>query len=480
MNFSSLKNNYYFQFVFLFLAIFLFVGKPVPSSNEYMYLLRLVKTYHPDFLPNDISFSATASEHWLFNHLFGLLTLIFSVEVIGWVGKISCWLVLLIAIFRLAKHWEIPNWAITVSVSVWLAMGQMIVNDEWIFGGFEAKCAAYICLIFSLDLFLRKKELLASVLLGLSFSFHPAVGLWAILAVGLAMIYCRWNFKIIAQVVIVTGIFSLIGILNLFHESNSTAEDWKFFVLERVPFHLDPFSWSVKSMSVLIGMFFFCLLADWNKFLKVFLTALGIFFVLGFVLRFFEQWQLLCLMPLRLFPVFTPLFFFFTLAKVCKEKSFTTRSMFVALFTLLLLSVFFNPVKRGIFQISENYQAWQTPLDDESKVFIWLKENTPQDSIVLAPPWRGDVWYRSNRAQFVNYKYSPFLEMTEWERRLKVLFGNETAIEKVKILYNRLPKEKVDEIVQENKVSYLVSIGFYDYPVLFESGNWKVYKLNGN
>jgi hypothetical protein len=31
------------------------------------------------------------------------------------------------------------------------------VNDEWIFGGFEAKCVAYVCLLFALDKFSNVK-----------------------------------------------------------------------------------------------------------------------------------------------------------------------------------------------------------------------------------------------------------------------------------------------------------------------------------
>jgi hypothetical protein len=473
----SPKNNFAAQFAFLLGLVFLMVGKPIPSGNEGVYLLRLVKTYQPDFLPNDLSFSATASEHWLFNHLFGLLTLIFSVEILGWLGKISCWAVLLLAFFRLAEHWKIPTWATTLSLAIWLAMGQMIVNDEWIFGSFEAKCAAYICLILALDFFLRERKMRAAILLGLSFSFHPAVGLWAILAVGLSMLYCRWDFKTIVQVVLVTGIFALPGLFNLFHETNSTTDDWKFFVIERVPHHLDPFSWSLKSMSVLAAMFIFCVLADWDKFLKGFIIFLAAFFVLGIVLRFFEQWQLLCLMPMRIFPVFTPLFFFFTLAKVCKEKSFTTRLMAVTLVALALLSVFFNPVKRGFFQVSETYQAWTRTLDDEAKTFIWFKENTAPDTFVLAPPWRDDFWYRSRRAQFVSYKYAPFSEMTEWRKRFDFLFGDEADNDAKKLIYNNLPKDKIAEIRQKHQIKYLVSQGIYDYPIVFQSGSWKVYQL---
>ena len=45
---TNLKENFYLQFFALFGAVFLFVGKPVPYSNEFSYLLRLRKVYRPE------------------------------------------------------------------------------------------------------------------------------------------------------------------------------------------------------------------------------------------------------------------------------------------------------------------------------------------------------------------------------------------------------------------------------------------------
>ena len=134
---TNLKDNFLVHFALLFGTIFFLVGKKPPFGNEYAYLLRLITTYNSDFLLNDATFAIHANEHWLFNHLFGLLTFFFSIEFIGWSGRIVCWAVLLFALMRLAKHWEIPLWMITASILLWLCRGQSIVGDEWIFGTFE-------------------------------------------------------------------------------------------------------------------------------------------------------------------------------------------------------------------------------------------------------------------------------------------------------------------------------------------------------
>jgi hypothetical protein len=476
-NLSQKINSKNFSFTFLLLAIFAFVGKPVPSGNEPVYLLRLVKIYQPNFLSNDFSFSTTASEHWLYNHILGFLPLICEVEIFAWFGRITVWFVLLLAVFRLAKHWEIPNWAVTVSIFVWLALGQTIVNGEWIFGGFEAKNIAYICLLFSLDFFIKKREIVASILLGLSFSFHPAVGLWAILAVGIAIVFERYNLKLILQVVAITGLLALIGAVNLFGETNATTDDWKFFVIERAPEHLDPFYWLIKGFVVAALMFIFCFLVNWNSFLKKFLTALCLFFIIGLALRFFEQWQLLCLMPMRLFPVFLPLFFFFTLAKCCKEKSFSALSAFMAILIFVNLLWWQKSELLPIVQLKDNFQSWTAKVDGETNAYLWLRENTPDDAVCLTSPNNRNVWFYSHRSQFVSFSYPPFEKMTEWRNRLKQIVKDKSENEAMTVAYNNLSEAEIRKLADENRLDYLVSQMDYRFQKVFESGNWKVYEL---
>ncbi len=473
----TIKDNFWLQFGLLLVAIFAFVGKPVPYGNEPIYLLRLVKIYQPNLFPNDISFSTTASEHWLYNHIFGFLPLFFSIQTFAWVCRISVWIILLFAIFRLAKHWKISNFAVTISIFIWLALGQTIVNGEWIFGGFEAKNLAYIFLLFALDYFLQKREIVASILLGLSFSFHPAVGLWAILAVGISLVFERYNFKTILQVIVITGLFASIGLVNLFGETNANAADWKFFVTERAPEHLDPFYWLVKGFGVVALMFAFCFLANWNSCLRKFLIALGIFFVIGLVLRFFEQWQLLCLMPMRLFPVFLPLFFFFTLAETLKAKSFTALSAFIAILVFINILWWQKSELSPIVQVKETLQIWTTKTDDETKAYLWLRENSPNDSVILSPPNNRNVWFYSNRSQFASFSYPPFEKMTEWRERLKKIIGENYGSVAISTAYKNLSEAEINKIADKDRIDYLVSETNYGFRKVFESGNWKIYRL---
>jgi len=146
-----------------------------------------------------------------------------SLEIVGWSGRIAVWILSLPALIKLGRRWEIPDWTIAVSIFLWLAFSQSVVNDEWIFGGFEAKTIAYICLLFSLLGFSKGRIIAPAVLLGPSFSFHPAVGLWAIPAIGSALLSEKIPTIDFAKVVGVTALFSLFGLIPLFAEQTSQA-----------------------------------------------------------------------------------------------------------------------------------------------------------------------------------------------------------------------------------------------------------------
>lgn len=491
--FSNLKDNFLVHFTFLLGAIFLLVGKKPPFGNEYAYLLRLITTYNSDFLLNDATFAFPANEHWLFNHLFGILTLVFSIEFISWSGRIVCWIVLLFAVMRLAKQWEIPLWMVTASILLWLCRGQSIIGDEWIFGTFEAKCVAYICLLFALDGFSREKVVYPAILLGLTLSFHPAVGLWGGLATGLALLFCRWNLAKLLTVGGITAAFSLPGVVPLFTEISNTASivEWKFIVLVRLPNLLDPFSWSLSKICLVYLQLVFCLifyyfnsLADRRKFLTGFLSALGLFFTIGFFLRGFEQYELLRFMPTRLFPVFAPLFFFFSFAEAYRLKLFAPPFSAVAAVGFACLLLWQSPLTTASDQLVQTYQTWRSNADDAAKSFVWLRENTPNGVTVIAPPWRQDFWYLSHRAQAVSSGYTPFAGMQEWRERLEILSG-ESLLQKgrrehveMSAFYHALTTDTINEIAGRCRAEYLVSESEYPYPIVFTSGKSKVYRLD--
>ena len=480
--------KFWIYFVFLLIAVFAFHGKTVPFSNEFVYLLRL----EPNFLQHDWTFSKAASEHWLFNRLFSFPARFLSIETIGWTGRIVVWCLSLVALLRIGKHWEIPNLSVAVSVFVWLAFGQSIVADEWIFGGFEAKAAAYVCLLFALEKFCRRETILPSVLLGLVFSFHPAVGFWAILAVGLALLFEKVSVKDFLRVVILTAVFALPGIISaLYEQSGASAnsfEDWRFIVTVRAPTILDPFRFPLTGVLLLFAMLAFNVLVLRKnesfalRFLLKFQIAVGAFFLFGVLLRRLELFPFLRLMPMRLFPVFTPLFFVFTAFYIFPRLENVKHKALICLF-VILNAIWINPFLKGFMQARETIENQTAAPDDLQKSFVWIAKNTPADAVIIAPPQRRDVWYFSRRATVTSFAYPTYDRLSEWRERLSDLTddakisGGEFTGEEIERAFNNLSAEDVSALREKYRAAFLVSRAVYSYPIVLETETYRVYQL---
>ncbi|HEY2847455.1 MAG TPA: hypothetical protein VGI80_06535, partial [Pyrinomonadaceae bacterium] len=345
---SRLRDNPLANYIVLAIAVLAFCARAAPFGNEYVYLLRLKRTYDPTFLLNDVSFAAPATEHWFFNHLFGLFTYVASLDVIAWTGRVVCWAVLIYALRRLARHWEIPLWMATAGILLWLAAGQTVVGGEWMIGTFEAKCLAYICLLFAIDGLLRERVIIPSVLLGLTFSFHPAVGMWSILAIGVALFVSRRSIPEIVKVAALTLLFALPGLVPLLIGglAHAVPDDWRFLELVRFPQILDPFSWPKTAVLLAYLQLAFCVMIyrtgdrkRTDTFLIAFVATLGVFFTFGILLRATGQFELMELMPTRLFPVFTPLFFFWYLSRAFEQRVFAppVTTLTVVAFVAIML-----------------------------------------------------------------------------------------------------------------------------------------------
>lgn len=475
-------------FALLFIAVILFHGKTVPFSNEFLYLLRL----EPNFLPNDWTFASPANEHWLFNFIFSFPARIFSLEILGWLGRFAVWILCLIALIKIGSRWAISFWAIGVSIFLWLCFAQSVVNDEWIFGGFEAKTIAYICLLFSLNEFCRHKIIVSSVLLGLAFSFHPAVGLWAIAAVGLALLFEKIPTIDFVRVVGITFFFSLFGLIPLFLEQSNQAafsfDNWQYVVLYRVPWHLDLFQFSKSGTLLLFVMLAFDCFALWKsesfalRFLLKFQIWLGAFFAFGLLLRWLELYPLLRFMPMRLFPVFTPLFFIFTAFYFVPRINSKKYKIAVSVFAVLVVAAL-NPFGKGYNQVQESVQTWRAAPNDLQTTSRWIAGNTPIDAVIIQPPHNREFWYYSRRAAVASFAYPTYDRLSEWRGRINDLTGNfqiskgEYASEEIETAFNKLSPAQIELLKNKYAATHLVSRAVYSYPVIYQTETYRVYQL---
>jgi hypothetical protein len=331
-----------------------------------------------------------------------------------------------------------------------------------------------------------------SILLGLSFSFHPAIGLWAIPAIGLALLFEKIPRIDFLKLVGITFVFSLFGSLPLFAEQSGAGaysfDDWQFVVLYRVPWHLDLFQFSKSGMILIYVTLAFNVWALWKsddfalRFLLKFQIALGLFFLLGFLLRWLEIYPLLRFMPMRLFPVLTPLFFIYTVFYAVSRLAFKQKKIAVSMFAVLVIAAL-NPFGKGFNQIRETVRTWTTAPDDIQKTSVWLAKNTAINAVVIQPPNRRDFWYLSRRASVVSFAYPTYNRLGEWRARLSDLTGNlkiskgETASEEIETAYNQLSIDQIEQLKNKYAATHLVSRAVYSYPIIFETKTYKVYQL---
>jgi hypothetical protein len=492
----KLKDAVLPNFALLF-AYLLIRNGGVPAHNELVYLLYLAKEWNPSLLSNDWTFSGPLPSHFVFNLLFGPLTLLFPLEIVGWLGRIFCWSLILLALIQVGKHFRIPLWMITLSIFFWLFYGQSIVGGEWVLGPFEAKCIAYALLFFSLNEFMHQRRIIfPSILLGLAFSFHPLVGFWGALAVGLSLVVLRYPIDALLKSAFCIALFALPGLVPLLTTPlDESTEAWRFVALVVMPYHFDPFSfkpWKLFSLPVLLCLNWVHFTSERKhhalQFLICFQAFLGLFFIMGFLARLTDNYAILELMPCRLFPVLLPLFFFFHLMSTLQHcRSIKSGKGLVAAGLLALVTIGI-PTKLLVdhIKVSHEDDQWTREERDAEEALKWIAKNTPTDAIVILPPWRKDSFYLSQRAQIANWWVLRFDRLTEWRERLELVAGNlanmTDGTEKAKMTqttyhYNHLTAADLAALEDKYGAEYLVSSASYGYPVLFSSGIYKVYSL---
>ncbi|WP_320416932.1 DUF6798 domain-containing protein [Candidatus Entotheonella palauensis] len=484
----------------LILCVLILKAGPVPYENEEVYLLALIKQWQPDFLPHDWMYDNVIGTHFVFNTLFGWLARRLPLEYVGWLGRLLCWAAILTALLRLGLSFRIPLWMATVAIALWLLYDQSLVAHSWMLETFEAKCLAYLFVLLALIALQRQQERLAAIGLGIAFSFHASVGLLGGTAAYLSLIALRYDLRRLGICAGLTILFALPGaipILSHVLEDTSTAyESWKFIALVRAPRHLDPFSWDRMDILSSYILLLFNIVAykqstDTSnlKIIILFQIFLCLIFSFGLLLSRLEAYHLLKPMPFRLFPLFVLLFFFFHLMALLHHHAtlkISPAAIALGICALLCLSHPFEELSQRTRKI---YRSWTTPEDHLTDAFRWVAENTPRDAVAILPPWRSDSFYIARRAQIANWKLLPYGRIETWRERLEALGGNHwdemrqmphfSLAKAMAQHYNNLPAEAIAAIQAAYGGDYLVSRNRYRFPVLYDTGTYRVYQLTG-
>ncbi len=173
----------------LVLAVTLLLyGWPVPRLSEELYLPLVRRVADPGYLRGDWTFSGSFGEHWLFDHLFAPVAGVLSVDAFGWLGRLVFWPVLGFLLIRLGTRFGLRVWPAALAVTPVAAeqpgAGRQRVDPRHVRG--EDRRLRVLPRRAARDHPTRIP--LGLALLGLTVSFHPAVGLWSAWATGLALL----------------------------------------------------------------------------------------------------------------------------------------------------------------------------------------------------------------------------------------------------------------------------------------------------
>jgi len=476
--------------------MFAIAGNPVPSRSEFFYVLRVFRTYRHDYLPTDWTFAGGAPEHFLFNHLFGLLGLALPIEAVGWIGRLLAWSLLAIALLRLGAALGIGRWPMVIATCLWLGIGQSLVADSWMVGGFEASNFGYLFLVLSLGWLMSGRERLAALGLGISASFHPSVGLWGGIASFAAFVLAdRPGLRRIVVFGSLLALGALPGVASMipvvFGQHAAGQEEWKLFVVQRMPYHLDPLSWQVRSLAVLPVMLGFIWLyvrrlgapRPW-RIAAWFLTASFVVFVAGFACRVAEKYTWLSTFPFRIFPLLTPLVFLGAALEWLGRESGRRAPALVAGGLLATLMVLPDPLTPYAKALASKRLAWGAPSTDLRRCYAWIAENTPRTAIGMVPPKETQhAWYFLERGLVVSIHYNVYDRVQEWRERAESFAGEfraeEGRDERALAFYEAIPPDRMAALLDRYDASFLVTRVRYPFPVGFEAGEYRVY-LVGN
>ncbi len=493
-------------------------GIRVPAGNELVYLLYIYKAYHPHFLAGDWTFLEPTAGHGFFNLAVGWLTLLMPLNWSAWVGRFACWSLAFIAMLRVGRHFKIPPWCAWLGILIWLVERQSLPTtpwNEWIIGSFEAKCPAYICLIFALDAAFSDRPARAGLLAGLAFSFHSAVGLWGGSAIAWAIFAQCPIRKCIpyAGCAVLTALPGLISSLPLLTGPHAiTMEQANFLVTRGEPACLDPFAMSPGYVLLLGLMLGFSSLTCWLRggriagMLMQFQLALAIFAVSGFVARALGRFDLVKLYPIRVFAVLMPLFFLWQLSWILisvleqGRKSNVASVGIAGLGGLLFLSLP-SPVAQVAATLASHVHTSLVMVDgskapdanlestpDFRVAAAWVNQHADENDTVIAPPWRADAFYYIRRPLIANWHAYRYDDMTGWRERVESLTGDLSDLDPRDAMvgdmdlaarshYRNLSMLDLQSLRKAYAARWFITTSDYPLPRVFAVGPYKVFDL---
>ena len=497
-------------------------GAPVPRLSEELYLPLVRHTGNTAYLATDWTLRGPFAEHWVFDHAFGWLAAALPLPLFAWVGRLVSWSVLAWLLIRLGARLGAGTTIATTGICLWLVANQSFVGGDWMFGTFEAKTIGYCLLVAALLLATGRRVGWALALLGAAVSFHPGVGLWSGLGLGLTLLALpepRRHARRWAPVGILLALPGVVGALSAgdFHSDRLT----RFLVVEAVPYHADPLFGGTRlpglQIIIHVGALVAMFAANWwwarragpaeafahRVLLGVQIVTMGAV-VLAFVARGVHWWSFLVLSPMRVGPLIVALVFFVNIARQIAEVRsrehtrtwWRRRSWGLAVFALAIALVITAPLLAAPRMVARTIASWTHP-DDEVSAFHWIRAHTPKTTSCVVPIDRQDAFMQSERPIVVNWQAIRYDDLNGWHRRVTELVGGDRYfsnphapgriagrrggdLEAMRGAYNALSQRAIVSQAHKYHATCIVATTGYQLPIWHRIGRVRVYRLDHN
>lgn len=174
-----------FEWLLCMAVIFLCTGEGVPGINESHYLTKAKHDWDGQFAPGDL-FLESHNSHFLAGAVAGMAAWFLPLTGVAWLGRLVSWAFMAWAWLRLRRSLGLSIFFSPLTLASWI-LGTHFGHwaGEWAVGGFEAKSLAYPCVLLGIAAAVDGRFSKAWIWLGAAVAWHPVVGGWAGLAVGL-------------------------------------------------------------------------------------------------------------------------------------------------------------------------------------------------------------------------------------------------------------------------------------------------------
>ena len=517
-------------------------------ENEWAYTVGPIKIANPSFLPADPFMGDITSTFFIYNSLASPLYHVFSFLTATLICRVLIWIFQIWALSRLARTLGITWWGLILLFVVWLNVEQTLVAGEWIIKIASPKPVSYGFVFLALDSLLRQKILRSGVFSGLAISFHVAVGVWSAVALICTIVITqKKDISVKEWLSFVTAIvlLSLPGLITPLTNASfgfsmagtgvSASEVAKISVLLANPFHLDPDYFITGLEYLKVTVFFFLALFFLYKFIEkqksrimmVFISCLFIIFGFGIIARRLEWFSFLQYYPFRVFDALLPLIFWMGFVLFFQKVLFSMKRNKILLFLLVpvvigasnylidmcepatgdnnspksvITAMLHTEPKLTAFHLRKRVKEWEEVLfskkredgficNDLKQIELWIKENTPRNSVFITIPWDYAFYsfsLKAERSEFVSFKYvPPDKNILIWKERMEALNKGQfhqvgfNMLNELKKNYPKLNEDDLHRIKQQYGADYFVTLSevSLNLPLVHENDSYRLYKL---